>query len=965
MKKISFLAEIDSSKAAKQLDQLKQKIARTTEQLNAATAKRSGIEAQMEAAGQKADETREKVKRLKAELATATANVENSKIGGTPTLETYKAQDVQSRIQAQLTTQEGILKGQVKDVDLLGRQWDKADSAVQRITSTLHEQQSAAGKIEQQLGSTFDPAKLKQAGQSIKSHLAGGFKTVLKYVLGIRSLYILFRMIRSAVTEGIKEMTKYDSGVNKTVSNLKNSLTGLKASLASAFAPLLQAIAPILTKIINLCATVINYVGMLFAALSGAKTYKKAIATQTDYAKSLQATGAAAKQAAAYLSGLDEIQRYDDGTSGGGGGGGAAAGMMEGLEEVEIPQWINKISDILSQFKLTFDEVLFDWGDWNAEKILKKAIAAIPLAAGIITGATIGGLPGALIGAAVGLTLGLIADMLTFDNDGKISRKEFSKLLAAALIGLMAGGAVLAIGAGIGPALLAITAGFTLALVLTGMDPIRGKSASEIDEYLTALDEKFKDAEPGTYAQSYWERWHRYAVREYENAGGEASEKFNEKFKTDMEKRREKLQAVVDQIRTYVQDNIVPKVDSFKAWYEQKVAPWFTQARWQQLGNDARVKLETAIAPKVEAVKTWYEQKVAPWFTNAKWQTVAANARQQLEGNIAPKTEAVKQWYNNNVAPWFTQARWQQLGRDAKTKLESTFTIKSEAVKQWYNNSVAPWFTTAKWQTVATNARQQLENSVAPKTEAVKQWYNNNVAPWFTAARWRSLAQDAVLSIRSGFNLDYFSPISSWFSNNVAPWFSWYRWQQLGRDAMDALSRALSGVSMPKFHFDWNWETKYLKILGKTYSMTIPWPNLSFYARGGIINGPVDLGGGRIAGEAGKEAIVPLERHTEWIDLVANGLADILIDKLGAFIMRTPMPAVAAGTMLPPRITVDLPGLSDLRSDIQSLREALLKQQNGGEYTFVAQLNRRTLFDETIKEAQLRQATTGRNPFDL
>ena len=234
MRKISFVAEIDNKKAAKQLSQLEAKIAKTTAQLNSATEKRSGIEAQMEAAGQKADETRAKVKALKAELATATANVENSKIGGTPTLETYKAQDIQSRIQAQLTQQEGILKSQIKNVDTLGRQYAKADASVQKITGTLEQQQTTAGKLMQQLGSTFDPAKLKAAGQSIKSHLAGGFKTVLKYVLGIRSLYILIRMMRSAVTEGIKEMTKYDSGVNKTVSNLKNSLTGLKASLAAA-----------------------------------------------------------------------------------------------------------------------------------------------------------------------------------------------------------------------------------------------------------------------------------------------------------------------------------------------------------------------------------------------------------------------------------------------------------------------------------------------------------------------------------------------------------------------------------------------------------------------------------------------------------------------------------------------------------------------------------------------------------
>ena len=145
--------------------------------------------------------------------------------------------------------------------------------------------------------------------------------------------------------------------------------------------------------------------------------------------------------------------------------------------------------------------------------------------------------------------------------------------------------------------------------------------------------------------------------------------------------------------------------------------------------------------------------------------------------------------------------------------------------------------------------------------------------------------------------------------------------------------------------------------------MNIPWPDLSFYARGGIINGPVDLGGGRIAGEAGKEAIVPLEQHTEWIKMVADGLADILVSRLADFILHTPLPAVATGSLIPPRLTVDLPGLDDLRSDLADIKSALSGAGRGGNYAFIAQLNRRTLFEEVIDEAKLRSRSTGVNPF--
>lgn len=47
------------------------------------------------------------------------------------------------------------------------------------------------------------------------------------------------------------------------------------------------------------------------------------------------------------------------------------------------------------------------------------------------------------------------------------------------------------------------------------------------------------------------------------------------------------------------------------------------------------------------------------------------------------------------------------------------------------------------------------------------------------------------------------------------------------------------------------------------------------------------------------------------------------------------------------------------------VREEVGKGNSGSQYKFTAQINRRTLFEEMIEEAKLRETTTGRNPFDL
>ena len=78
----------------------------------------------------------------------------------------------------------------------------------------------------------------------------------------------------------------------------------------------------------------------------------------------------------------------------------------------------------------------------------------------------------------------------------------------------------------------------------------------------------------------------------------------------------------------------------------------------------------------------------------------------------------------------------------------------------------------------------------------------------------------------------------------------------------------------------------------------VPHLSVQWYARGGIVNGATLIG----AGEAGKEAIIPLERHTEWIRLVAEELRRQLENLAPSnAIPLIALPAAAAGNLIPPR----------------------------------------------------------------
>lgn len=174
---------------------------------------------------------------------------------------------------------------------------------------------------------------LKSSNKTNKS-FGSGIMTMLKYSLGIRGLHALFNKLRSAMAEGFKNLAKFSDPVNSAISSVTSALSQLKNSLATAFAPILTTVAPIITKFINMLSSAANAVARLTAALTGQKSYSKAIAVQKDYAASLEGTAGAAEDASKALAPFDEITKLSEET-GGGGGGGAGAGAMFETEEVE------------------------------------------------------------------------------------------------------------------------------------------------------------------------------------------------------------------------------------------------------------------------------------------------------------------------------------------------------------------------------------------------------------------------------------------------------------------------------------------------------------------------------------------------------------------------------------------------------------------------------------------------------
>ena len=203
-----------------------------------------------------------------------------------------------------------------------------------------------------------------------------GIKSILKYAIGIRSLFVLFNRLRNAIRTGITNMMEVNNGNNavaNSVRSLQTSLTYLQNAWAAAFAPILNAVAPILTTLIDMLAAAGNAIARFMAMITGKGTYQKAVKGANQYAKATSGVGSAAKQAAddvkGQLAAIDEVNdistQSNSGSSGGGGGGGGGLDYDSMFETAQVAG-----DSVIDAMKKAIEN-----GDWEgAGKILSDKV---------------------------------------------------------------------------------------------------------------------------------------------------------------------------------------------------------------------------------------------------------------------------------------------------------------------------------------------------------------------------------------------------------------------------------------------------------------------------------------------------------------------------------------------------------------------------------------------------------------
>lgn len=278
--------------------------------------------------------------------------------------------------------------------------------------------------------------------------------------------------------------------------------------------------------------------------------------------------------------------------------------------------------------------------------------------------------------------------------------------------------------------------------------------------------------------------------------------------------------------------------------------------------------LWTKLQEIFEPIGQWFSEKfqqawdaivnifsnLGSWF-GEKWTDVTnalSDANTWLGDKFQQGWDAISNTFSK-LGSWFGD-RWNE-SKDALSEANTWLGEKFQSGRDKVNSAfekVGSWFGD-RWNDIKDGVKE-ADTWFGEKFESAKEKAQNpfqKIGSWF-GDRWKDM-QDAL------------KEIPNWFKN-------------LFNDAMDnAKSAVQSGVDALKSIFDFEWhlpklELPHINITGG-FSLNPPsFPSfdISWYARGGVFNSPSIIG----VGEAGQEAVMPLERNTGWISILAQKLAE-------------------------------------------------------------------------------------------
>lgn len=363
-----------------------------------------------------------------------------------------------------------------------------------------------------------------------------------------------------------------------------------------------------------------------------------------------------------------------------------------------------------------------------------------------------------------------------------------------------------------------------------------------------------------------------------------------------------------------------------------------------------------AICSFFSGAADWFDKNVIQptvKFFKGLWEDVSGFF-QDLWDDIKGIWEAVSGWFDKNVAEpviGFFQGLYDRV-KDIFEGLWIIIQAVWIVVSGWFDKNVIQpvvGFFKGLWESVS-GFFSDLWDDVKEVWEAVSGWFSKNVTGpviGFFKGVWTSVS--GFFSSLWGDIKKVWEDVSGWFGRTVI---------EPVKNAWKSATDAIGGF------FSSLWQGIARGVVGAMNAVI-----------GGIESGINFIVGG-INGILGS-----FNSIVSWAaDIVGVGWGGVSLVP-PVTLSRLPVPYLATGAVIPPNKeflavlgdqkhgrNIEAPeGLirDIIRDEMRGLQPQANGTGNGNTYHFSANINRRVLFDEVIKEGRLRQTVTGGNPFEL
>ena len=190
----------------------------------------------------------------------------------------------------------------------LARAQEKQDNILSRMVPKYRELKSEV----RQTGEEAVKAHEKAA-----KHTGINFNKVVKYTLGVRSLFVLYRKLRSAAAESLKEIAKGDPEFNAAMSRFMTNWNQIKADIGTMLQPIVQTVIPVLNMVLEKLHNALLKVASVIAAIAGQDYIDVATVKTVNYAGALDGVAKSANSAKKALGGYDKLNVISGGDAGG------------------------------------------------------------------------------------------------------------------------------------------------------------------------------------------------------------------------------------------------------------------------------------------------------------------------------------------------------------------------------------------------------------------------------------------------------------------------------------------------------------------------------------------------------------------------------------------------------------------------------------------------------------------------